>query len=120
MYVKSVSVTDYSTGSEYKYTDESGTWESIEAVGGKVNGNSGATVSVATSAPAVTATPDSSQPIPWSGTHRETSSWSTPSIWPWVPAASSSLTDTIPTGWPSASPPSAVSVSRDSLVGFVW
>lgn len=118
MYVKSISVTDYSTGSQYKYTDESGTWESIEAVGGKVNGNSGAAVSVATSAPGVTATPDSSQPIPWSGTHRETSSFSTPSIWPWVPAASSSLTDTIPSGWPSASPPSAVSVSRDSLVVF--
>jgi hypothetical protein len=118
MYVKSISVTDYSTGSQYKYSDESGSWQSIQAVGGSVNGNAGASVSVATSAPAVTATPDTAEPIPWSGTHRETSSFSTPSIWPWVPGSTSSLTDAVPTGWPSggsASPPSAVSVSRVPL-----
>jgi len=40
MYVKSISVTDYSTGSQYQYSDRSGTWESIQAVGGKVNGTS--------------------------------------------------------------------------------
>ena len=41
MYVKSVSVTDYSTGSEYKYGDQSGDWTSIESTGGRVNGNVG-------------------------------------------------------------------------------
>lgn len=39
MYVSKVSVTDYSTGTEYKYGDQSGDWTSIESVGGKVNGN---------------------------------------------------------------------------------
>ncbi|KAF3492306.1 uncharacterized protein GIQ15_01823 [Arthroderma uncinatum] len=38
MVVKSIKVTDYSTGKEYRYTNMSGSWQSIEAVGGKVNG----------------------------------------------------------------------------------
>lgn len=38
MYIKNVIVTDYSTGSEYKYTDQTGDWTSIEAVDGSVNG----------------------------------------------------------------------------------
>ncbi|EEQ92526.1 murein transglycosylase, variant 1 [Blastomyces dermatitidis ER-3] len=38
MGLKSIAVTDYSTGTEYRYTDTSGNWGSIEAVGGKVNG----------------------------------------------------------------------------------
>ncbi|KKZ67523.1 hypothetical protein EMCG_06801 [[Emmonsia] crescens] len=39
MGLKSIAVTDYSTGTEYRYTDKSGNWQSIEAVGGKVHGN---------------------------------------------------------------------------------
>ncbi|CAH2355185.1 probable glycosidase Crh1p [[Candida] railenensis] len=38
MYIKSVIVADYSTGSEYSYGDTSGSWESIVAKGGSVNG----------------------------------------------------------------------------------
>ena len=34
MYVQSVRVTDFSTGSEYKYGDTSGTWQSIQTVPG--------------------------------------------------------------------------------------
>ncbi|RYP14252.1 hypothetical protein DL765_006503 [Monosporascus sp. GIB2] len=41
MYVKSVKVTDYSTGSSYIYGDSSGIWQSIRAEGGEVNGNEG-------------------------------------------------------------------------------
>ncbi|KAK2757932.1 hypothetical protein FQN54_004338 [Arachnomyces sp. PD_36] len=37
MQVKSVQATDYSTGKEYRYTDKSGNWQSIEAVDGNVN-----------------------------------------------------------------------------------
>jgi hypothetical protein len=64
MMVQRVSVTDYSTGSEYKYSDTSGNWESIEAVDGEVNGNidgAGATQTLtATSAgTAATGTSDS-------------------------------------------------------------
>lgn len=34
MYVQSVRITDFSTGSEYKYGDTSGTWQSIQTVPG--------------------------------------------------------------------------------------
>ncbi|GBF65704.1 extracellular glycosidase [Trichophyton mentagrophytes] len=37
MFVKSIKVTDYSTGKEYVYKDMTGKWESIQAVDGKVN-----------------------------------------------------------------------------------
>lgn len=38
MYIKSLIVSDYSTGKEYEYSDTSGDWSSIVAVDGKVNG----------------------------------------------------------------------------------
>ncbi|OJD19528.1 hypothetical protein AJ78_00499 [Emergomyces pasteurianus Ep9510] len=40
MQVKSIKVTDYSTGKQYEYTDRTGTWQSIKAVDGKVNSRS--------------------------------------------------------------------------------
>ncbi|KAK2789554.1 hypothetical protein FQN53_001673 [Emmonsiellopsis sp. PD_33] len=39
MGLKSIAVTDYSTGKEYQYTDKSGNWQSIKAVGGEVHGS---------------------------------------------------------------------------------
>lgn len=38
-YVKSLNVQDYSTGTAYKFTDQSGSWTAVEAVDGAVNGN---------------------------------------------------------------------------------
>ncbi|ONH68314.1 putative glycosidase CRH1 [Cyberlindnera fabianii] len=38
MYIKSMIVSDYSTGSEYVYSDTSGDWSSITAVDGEING----------------------------------------------------------------------------------
>ncbi|KAL9531004.1 putative extracellular glycosidase [Sphaerulina musiva] len=66
MYVSSVSIVDYSTGTAYSYGDQSGTWESIESTGGEVNGNSGGSVTVA-DAPAITSTTSGNEG--WSGTH---------------------------------------------------
>lgn len=43
MQVKSVRATDYSSGTEYQYSDRSGNWQSIEAVGGQVNRQSSGT-----------------------------------------------------------------------------
>ena len=37
MHIKSISATDYSTGTQYVYSGTSGTWDSITAVGGTVN-----------------------------------------------------------------------------------
>lgn len=118
MYVKSVSVTDYSTGTSYSYSDTSGDWTSITAIGGSINGGS---TTVDTAAPAVTSTTDGA--VPWDGTHRDTSSsYVTPSIWPWVPSASTMQTSTVtntqypglPSGWTVTAsgkvvPPSAAS-----------
>ncbi|KAJ9315088.1 CAZyme family GH16 [Paecilomyces variotii] len=127
MYMKSLSVTDYSTGTSYTYGDKSGSWESIISDGGKINGNIGAAPKEASSAPPVTSTAESG-PLPWSGTHKETSSFSTPSIYPWVPGPTTMSTETassypgLPSGWtinssghaippsaaPSTSPPSSL------------
>ncbi|KAG7192335.1 transglycosylase [Scheffersomyces spartinae] len=38
MYIKSIIVSDYSSGKSYSYTDKSGTWQSIKSDGGKING----------------------------------------------------------------------------------
>ncbi|KAF9248039.1 CAZyme family GH16 [Penicillium roqueforti] len=93
MYLKSMTVTDYSTGTSYKYGDTSGSWESIVAEGGKVNGNKAAEPTSTESAPLITATVDS-VPVPWSGTHKETTSWVTPNVWPWVASDSPSASST--------------------------
>ncbi|TKX21741.1 extracellular glycosidase-like protein 1 [Elsinoe australis] len=66
MVVKSVAVTDYSTGTQYKYGDTSGSWQSIQAVGGKVNSGGSSNTNVAS--PAITST--SSGGPQWRGTHR--------------------------------------------------
>ena len=55
MYVQSVAITDYSTGTQYTYGDTSGAWTSIESTGGKVNGNAGGSLTD-TAAPAITST----------------------------------------------------------------
>ena len=115
-----MSVTDYSTGSSYSYGDKSGTWQSIKSEGGQINGNSDDGPKSVESAPSVTATV--SIPVPWSGTHRETSTFEIPSVWPWVPStmATAVPSDTsLPEGWAMSStgrmqPPSAASVSEHS------
>lgn len=66
MYVSSISIVDYSTGTSYSYADQSGDWESIVSSGGKVNGNSGGSVTV-TNAPAITSTTSGNDA--WDGTH---------------------------------------------------
>ncbi|KAI5970039.1 CRH1 [Candida margitis] len=38
MHIKSITAIDYSTGSEYSYSDQSGYWQSIDAEDGEVNG----------------------------------------------------------------------------------
>ena len=106
MIVSSVSVTDYSTGSEYVYYDQSGDWTSIGAKGGKVNGNAGGSM-VDTDAPQITSAGNSNI-IPWQGTHQE--SYSMTTTYTSYPG--------LPSGWtvnPSSgkvSPPSAAPVSE--------
>lgn len=115
MYLKSMTVTDYSTGNSYSYGDMSGSWQSIISNGGRINGNSEAEPATTQSAPTVTATVDSA-PIPWEGTHKETSTFVTPNVWPWVATDSPTASAAFPTGWQSSSghvtPPRGGSVSE--------
>lgn len=124
MYVKSVSVTDYSTGTQYAYSGTQGTWQSINAVGGKVNSQGGSgTAQMAAGAPAVTASSNSA-PMAFSGTHKDSSSAATPNAGGWSPTTlqtSTTATATsypgLPAGWTVTSsgkvlPPSSASVSE--------
>lgn len=116
MYLKSMTVTDYSTGTSYSYGDKSGTWESITSEGGEINGNKGAEPTSTESAPAITSTADNA-PVPWSGTHKETSSWVTPNVWPWVASDSPTASSTgYQYDWESSSghnkPPGGASASK--------
>lgn len=38
MYIKNLVVSDYSSGSEYSYSDQTGSWKSISSLGGSING----------------------------------------------------------------------------------
>lgn len=119
MQVKSIMVADYSTGTQYVYGDQSGTWQSIRSVGGKIN--SGGTP-VKSGAPAVTATSNGA-PIPFVPGD---GSSGRPSIYPWVPEASTlsaapSVTTAnypgLPSGWTVTDsgkvlPPSSAPVSK--------
>lgn len=97
MYVKSIAVTDYSTGSQYTYSGTAGTWQSIQSTGGTINPNGGSDTPTDTSnAPAITSAA-SSAPIPFEGTHREDSTWVTPSVWPWVGSATATLQTAVST-----------------------
>lgn len=130
MQVKSISVSDYSTGTQYKYGDTSGTWQSIVAVGGKVN--SGGASQVQSNAPAITSS-TSGQPMPFDGTHKDSSSAvATPSVYPWVPGSSTLATSAVstattypglPSGWTVSSdgkviPPSSAPVSKHPPLSF--
>ncbi|KAF1985839.1 glycoside hydrolase family 16 protein, partial [Aulographum hederae CBS 113979] len=122
MQVKSMTVTDYSTGTQYVYNGNSGNWQDITAVGGTVN--SGGSSNVDTAAPSITSSANG-QPIPFEGTHAEPSSvWVTPSVYPWVPYATTLTTQAVtysnypglPSGWTVSDsgkvvPPSSAPVS---------
>lgn len=99
MAVRSLVVTDYSTGTEYKYGDTSGSWESIQAVDGEINGNEngdGAVVTATASAVGSTAT---NADVPVGGIAKDGSSaTATQTGWPWV-AGAEATEGAIPSGW---------------------
>ena len=72
MSVKSVVVTDYSTGKTYAYGDSTGTWQSIKADGGAVKSD-GSGASPVVAAPPSSVTSVSPSVPAFSGTHRGSS-----------------------------------------------
>lgn len=114
--VKDINVVDYSTGTKYQYTDRSGSWNSIEAVGGKVNGNEGgsndnsgnvpsSSVQAASSSPAPAPSPSSNTPEPQPS----------PSTTSQPPASSEKPTET-PTPTPTPAPSSSEAASSSAVV----
>jgi hypothetical protein len=99
MHVKSLSVTDYSTGKAYRYRDRSGSWQSIEAVDGAVNGNAGKAGTLTITASRPTATGERRSPdVPQGGIGRASGDATrTQTGWPWVGGAAP--TGTVPDGW---------------------
>jgi len=101
MMVQSISVTDYSTGSQYKYTGTDGSWHSITAIGGSVNSNGGSgSAKEAAAAPAVTASSNDA-PMAFSGTHSDKSSAaSQPNAGGWTPTTLQTSTQSTATTYP--------------------
>jgi beta-glucanase (GH16 family) len=99
MVVQKIVVSDYSTGKEYKYGDTSGSWESIQAVDGAVNGNEDNQDAPTVTATAEGSTSTSDGNVPVGGIAKDGSSaTATQTGWPW--AAGSTPTDgVIPQGW---------------------
>ncbi|KAF4955489.1 hypothetical protein FGADI_4462 [Fusarium gaditjirri] len=97
MKVKSIIVTDYSTGDEYKYKDTSGSWQSIESVGGEINGNeNGDAMTVTATAQGTVATADGNVPV--GGIAEDGSpATATQTGWPWTGSRPSG--GAIPEGW---------------------
>lgn len=91
MYMKDLSVTDYSTGTQYKYSNQEGTWESIESVGGTINGNADAADDSTTTATATTTS--ATTPVDtcngWKAC--ESTSTATRTGWPWVTTGSTTV-----------------------------
>ncbi|PTB65332.1 glycoside hydrolase family 16 protein [Trichoderma citrinoviride] len=103
MMVQSITVSDYSTGKQYVYGDTSGSWQSIQAVGGQVNGNSGNTnndnTPTVTASNAAGSSPTIVLSIPLGGLATDKSpATATQTGWPWV-AGATPTSGTIPSGW---------------------
>lgn len=128
MYLKSIRVQDYSTGSSYSYSGTTGTWDSIRSNGGTINPNGGGnSPSVASQPPVSTA---SGAPRPFSTSPEQSSIYATRTGFPWVIGSQTATTSKtavvtsysgLPSGWIISDsgkvvPPSAGSVSRCSLV----
>jgi beta-glucanase (GH16 family) len=120
MQVKSLKVADYSTGTQYIYGDQSGTWQSIKSNGGTINSGGSPTEE---NAPAITSSANG-QPIPFTPSETD-SAYVRPSVYPWVPDPSASTAPAptyanypgLPSGWTVSEsgkvvPPSSAPVSK--------
>ncbi|KJY00846.1 hypothetical protein TI39_contig310g00009 [Zymoseptoria brevis] len=129
MYVSTVSIVDYSTGTSYSYGDQSGSWESIVSSGGQINGNSKGSMTV-NNAPKITSTVNGNPVSGWRSESEGTASYTTlpglPSGWSIsssgkVVKSDATATPTPSTTYPSPSPAppapfssEAAAVSSDS------
>lgn len=99
MVVKSIAVTDYSTGTQYSYSGTSGTWQSIQSQGGKINSSGSKAVGPVEDSSSSTSSSESA-PIPFSGTHRGAEVTTHANVYPWV-ATTLATSTTAPTSYPN-------------------
>ena len=114
MHIKSISATDYSTGTQYTYSGTSGAWSSITAVGGKVNSSGGKGAAPVQPSPPAISSASNSAPMPFEGTHRDTSTYATPNVYPWVPTTLQKSSTAVATTYPGL--PSGWTVRSDGKV----
>ncbi|KAL7798105.1 glycoside hydrolase family 16 protein [Trichoderma ceciliae] len=99
MLVQSITITDYSTGKQYVYSDNSGSWQSIQAVGGQINGNANNQNALTVTASNAGSTPTIVLSIPVGGIGTDKSpATATQTGWPWVAGATPTM-GSIPSGW---------------------
>lgn len=98
MSVQSVVITDYSTGKNYKYGDTSGSWQSIVAEDGKVNGNLGKAgiQTITATAAAATGSSGAAPTVPVGGIG--SGDTATQTGWPWT-STNTANANPIPSGW---------------------
>lgn len=99
MVVKSIAVTDYSTGTQYSYSGTSGTWQSIQSQGGKISGTGSKAVGPVEAGSSSSASSESA-PLPFSGTHKEAAVTTHANVYPWV-ASTLATSTTAPTSYPN-------------------
>jgi beta-glucanase (GH16 family) len=99
MLVQSIAVTDYSTGKQYVYSNNSGSWQSIQAVGGQINGNANGQSALSITASSPGSSPTIVLSIPVGGIGSDNSpATATQTGWPWV-AGAIPTPGSIPSGW---------------------
>ena len=99
MVVKSIAVTDYSTGSQYSYSGTAGTWQSIQSQGGKINSSGSKAVGPVEDSSSSSSTSESA-PLPFSGTHKGAAVTTHANVYPWV-ATTLATSTTAPTTYPN-------------------
>ena len=97
MYVKSVHVTDYSTGSHYSYSGTTGTWQSINSNGGQVNPQGNGAVASSGTAPSVTSSVPNSAPLAFGngGDGDSSANTATRTGWPWSGTATATAVSVV-------------------------
>ncbi|OAL35432.1 hypothetical protein AYO20_05282 [Fonsecaea nubica] len=113
MYVRSVHVTDYSTGSQYTYSGTSGTWQSISSTGGQINSEGDGTPAATGTAPAVTSSVPNDAPLAFGNSGDTSSVYATRTGWPWSGTATATAVS-VSTSPSLYSSPSVVSSSASA------
>ncbi|KAI4216874.1 MAG: hypothetical protein LQ351_000823 [Letrouitia transgressa] len=113
MQVKSIAVTDYSTGTSYSYSGSDGTWQSIKSEGGTINSKGNGNTVAAVDTPTSSSTSNSA-PLPFSGTHKSDTSSIVRTGYPWTPTTLATSASSAPTSYPGL--PSGYKVGSDGKI----